>query len=373
MDIDIREAIREDIHEATRRYERWLASHVALVAADVELKHARMRAGVFPFMRATFYRWCQLWRARAGDAGAGTRVAAVADLHLENFGTWRDTEGRLVWGVNDFDEATRLPWPQDLARLAASAHLAVVDEHLALARRDACAAIVEGYRDGLERGGRPFVLEERHGWLRRLATSELRDPIAFWEKLDALPTARAPDASAVAALAAAMPAGVRVERVCRRVAGMGSLGRPRFVALGTWGDGGIAREAKAAAPSAWVWATGRASLGDGADGALAPRGGVRVPDPTVHRAGPWLVRRLAPHCTRIELAELPEQHDEERLLRAMGFETANVHLETRGARDVLLRELRARAGKTRGGAWLDGLARPLAEAVERDWERWRAG
>jgi hypothetical protein len=361
-----------DIHEATRRYERWLASHMTLVAADVELKHARMRMAVFPFMRATFYRWCQLWRARAGDAGAGTRVAAVADLHLENFGTWRDSEGRLVWGINDFDEAARLSWPQDLARLAASAHLAVGDQHLTVRRRDACAAIVDGYREGLERGGRAFVLEERHAWLRRLATSELRDPIAFWEKMNALPAARAPDATAVAALAAAMPPGVPIGRVCRRVAGMGSLGRPRFVALGAWGGGGIAREAKAIAPSAWVWATGRVGVGDDAT-ALAPRGDVRVPDPTVHGAGGWLVRRLAPHCTRIEIAELPQEHDEERLLRAMGFETANIHLETRGARDAIRRELRAHAGKSRGAAWLDALARPLAEAVERDWEQWRAG
>ena len=28
----------------------------------------------------------------------------------ENFGTWRDADGRLVWGVNDFDEAAVMPW-----------------------------------------------------------------------------------------------------------------------------------------------------------------------------------------------------------------------------------------------------------------------
>jgi len=32
-------------------------------------------------------------------------VLAVGDLHVENFGTWRDAEGRLIWGVNDFDES----------------------------------------------------------------------------------------------------------------------------------------------------------------------------------------------------------------------------------------------------------------------------
>src|SRR5260370_32652719 len=47
-------------------------------------------------------------------------VLAVGDLHVENFGTWRDAEGRLTWGVNDFDEAYPLPYTIDLARLATS-------------------------------------------------------------------------------------------------------------------------------------------------------------------------------------------------------------------------------------------------------------
>jgi hypothetical protein len=46
---------------------------------------------------------------------------AVGDLHLENFGIWRDAEGRLVWGVNDFDEAHPMAFTNDLVRLAVSA------------------------------------------------------------------------------------------------------------------------------------------------------------------------------------------------------------------------------------------------------------
>src|ERR1039458_5738131 len=33
------------------------------------------------------------------------KVLAVGDLHVGSFGTWRDTEGRLSWGVDDFDES----------------------------------------------------------------------------------------------------------------------------------------------------------------------------------------------------------------------------------------------------------------------------
>ncbi len=352
-----------DIHASTNGYERWLAGHMRLVAADLALKHARMRAAIFPFMRATFYRWCQVWRQLAVDvdAGAATRVMAVGDLHLENFGTWRDVEGRLVWGINDFDEATRLPWTQDLARLATSAHLAIGDDHLCIKRRDACAVILDGYREALEKGAQPFVLEERNVWLRRVATTDLRDPVAFWQRMDALPPARGPDRAAVAALASAMPEADLPLRLCRRVAGMGSLGRPRFVALAEWQGAKIAREAKATAPSAWVWAAGRQAR---ATGPVA-----HSSDPTVRHVGAWIVRRLAPHCTRIELGELPRERDEERLLHAMGFETANVHLRTRGARERLRAEVRAR----KDAGWLNALAKTLATEIERDWQRWRAG
>jgi hypothetical protein len=354
-------AARSDIREATDGYERWLGAHVRLVPADLALKHERMQTAIFPFMRATFYRWCQLWRELAASERPLMRVRAVGDLHLENFGTWRDLEGRLVWGINDYDEATTLVWSQDLVRLAVSAHLAIADEHLAMRRRDASAAILEGYRDGLERGPRSFALEEHNGWLRRLATNEQRDPVAFWDKMDALRTAREPDAEAVRLLLAALPGGDVQARICRRVAGMGSLGRPRFVALAEWRGGGVAREAKATAPSAWVWACG------GAGGARGPV--AASADPTVRHEGRWLIRRLAPHCTRIELPDLPRERDEERLLAAMGFEIANVHLATRGARERIRREVDARDGS----GWLNELAKTLTAAIERDWRRYRAG
>ncbi|HEY6475817.1 MAG TPA: DUF2252 family protein, partial [Polyangia bacterium] len=234
----------EDIRRATRRYEEWLGGLLPLVRADLAAKHRRMREGPFFFMRATFYRWCQLWRARArelGDVARAAPVAAVGDLHLENFGTWRDSDGRLIWGINDFDETTTLPWTQDLVRLAASAHLAIFADHLAMRRRSACEAILEGYRAGVEAGGRPFVLEETHGWLRGVATSELRHPTVFWAKLDGLRTAPSVDRGAAAAIDGAMPAGNLPIRYARRVAGLGSLGRPRFVGIADWRGGRVAR------------------------------------------------------------------------------------------------------------------------------------
>ena len=355
----------EDIHRATRRYEKWLAGFMPLGAADLREKHRRMRLGPFLFLRATYYRWCQLWRALADDASAAAPVTAVGDLHLENFGTWRDSDGRLVWGINDFDETVTLPWTQDLVRLAVSAHLAILAEHLVVRRRTACAAILAGYHDGVAAGGRPFVLEETHAWLRRTATGELRHPAAFWERLNALPTTRDVDPQAAAAIRAAMPARGLAIRFARRVAGLGSLGRPRFVGIADWRGGFVAREAKATAPSAWRWASGSRLTAHAAYARVLARA-VRVPDPTVHVARGWLIRRLAPHCSRIELADLPFQRDEERLLYAMGFETANVHLGTPKIGAVLRRQLGSRRG-----SWLHMLSKRLTAEVLRDWKAWQ--
>jgi uncharacterized protein (DUF2252 family) len=131
-----------------------------------------------------------MWPLVCPELAKGPQVLAVGDLHVENFGTWRDSEGRLIWGVNDFDEAYPLSYANDLVRLAVSAHLAVAAGHLPLKRKDICDAILEGYREGLESRGLPFVLGEKHEWLRRIAESKLRDPIHFWAKIDGCPQSR---------------------------------------------------------------------------------------------------------------------------------------------------------------------------------------
>ena len=55
------------------------------------------------------------WMAEHGD-----RVWIQGDLHVENFGTYMDADGRLVFDVNDFDEAYLAPWTWDLRRFVAS-------------------------------------------------------------------------------------------------------------------------------------------------------------------------------------------------------------------------------------------------------------
>ena len=50
-----------NIQKATRQYEQWLTAYTPLVKADLDFKHQQMALGVFPFLRATYYRWAQVW------------------------------------------------------------------------------------------------------------------------------------------------------------------------------------------------------------------------------------------------------------------------------------------------------------------------
>jgi len=145
------------------------------------------------------------------------------------------------------------------------------------------------------------------------------------------------------------------------------LGRERFVALADWRGGKIAREAKALAPPAYRWARkGGNAKGIFYEDVLTKS--VRSRDPFVHLiGGRWIVRRLAPDCARVELAALPKERDESRLLFEMGFETGNVHLGSRAAVKAVLRDLR-----TRGSHWLHEAASAMAKATLEDWDDWRS-
>jgi len=353
------------IQKATARYEEWLGSVMTLIPADLEHKHEQMSAELFPFLRATYYRWAQIFPEVSKDLTSAPVVLAVGDLHVENFGTWRDSEGRLVWGINDFDEAWRLPYTHDLVRLAVSARLASSQNPNGLTPKESAAAILHGYTDALASGGRPFVLAEHHSLLREMAIHRLKEVCSFWEKLDkCTPVKGKVPASAVKGIVKMMPGPELRTRCVHRVAGLGSLGRQRFVALAQWHAANIAREAKAMAPSACWWAAG----GKGPRRILYQEildTAVRCIDPYVKQKGKWIVRRLAPDCSRIELSQLPKERSEKVLLEAMGFETANVHIGS-GKTRVIQADL-----KKRGADWLTEAADDMLKAVREDWDDWR--
>ncbi len=145
----------------------------------------------------------------------------------------------------------------------------------------------------------------------------------------------------------------------------GSLGRPRYVATGSCNGGLVAREAKAWLPSAWGWAKGKPKQHAYADRLL--NHAVRQPDPYYAVKNSYVVRRIGPHCGRIELADFAKRRDERLILKDMGRETANLHLATPRQKAKLLRDLGAR-----GPDWLYKAAYAMANATKQEWEDFRS-
>src|SRR6188768_963889 len=137
-------------------YETWLRAHCRVVKADLKEKHRKMQKNAFAFLRATYFRWARTIESVCPELAAAPVVACVGDIHVENFGTWRDADGRLVWGVNDYDEAAIMPYPLDLVRLAASIRLA---PKLDVSNTAAAEALLRGYREGLDQP-QPALLYE---------------------------------------------------------------------------------------------------------------------------------------------------------------------------------------------------------------------
>jgi hypothetical protein len=354
-----------NIIEATKSYEAWMAAQTRLLPEDLALKHQRMREELFPFLRATYYRWAQVWPQVCPECVKDVKVLAVGDLHVENFGTWRDIDGRLVWGINDFDECYPLPFTHDLVRLAVSACLAIDAGQLDLTPRTASAAILDGYRGCLAAGGRPFILADESTPLRTMARERLNTPEKFWNKLHSFPAVRGTVPSGVVrAIRESLPDGGIALKFLHRVAGLGSLGKQRFTAVGSWLGGQIAREVKALTVSACRWAAG--GKGDGAiNYGRILKLAVRCPDPMVVVRGGWLLRRLSPDCFKILLSGLPKKRNETELLYSMGWESANIHLGSVGTAKL------AACLKQKRGDWLHQAGKAMRDQTFNDWKEWR--
>jgi uncharacterized protein (DUF2252 family) len=204
-------------------------------------------------------------RASAGLAHAALNLAALppaptgwvcGDLHLSNFGCFRGLDRLVYFDLNDFDEAARLPVSVDLLRLLAS--ILTSGPGLSLARHaaEALAAVALAHYAAALARGKAFWLEREtargpiHALLEQVSTRRRRTLLARRTQLRGgrrtilidhqryLPLPR--DSELRDQLAAALrtlgqlhesPEFFRPRDFARRVAGMGSLGLPRYVAL----------------------------------------------------------------------------------------------------------------------------------------------
>lgn len=355
-----------NIIKSTRKYESWLRKELDIFEEDLALKKEVIAKNPFTFLRGTFYRWMQVFPDVCKKAWHAPKVLSVGDLHAENFGTWRDAKGELVWGVNDFDEAASLPYTLDLVRLATSVELASEAEELKITLTEACEAILDGYREGLEKGGEPFVVHGDRDWLSDAYVKSERSAEKYWQKLNQLPLMeKETPPEVMSMLEAGLPSQGMDYRILHRQAGTGSLGRPRYTALAEWQGGFVAVEAKALIPSAALWARKKHQGADVKYEEILARA-VRGLDPNVKVYDGWVVRGLAPDHCRIDLDELGPERDEARMMRAMGWEVANIHLGTRAAVKDVLEDLKDRKKK-----WLVKYADRMVGAVIDDWEMWK--
>lgn len=160
-----------------------------LLAADpaaFRVKFRKMAASAFAFYRGTaglFYRDLEEYAAQDGggkDSGPylderTARVWIHGDLHAENFGTYMDATGKLIFNVNDFDEAYVGPFTWDLKRFAASVALigyakALGDKQItdlvrtyAAAYRERIHALASGTKRSDKDELPPFTLDTAEG------------------------------------------------------------------------------------------------------------------------------------------------------------------------------------------------------------------
>jgi len=365
-----------DIVRSTEAYEEWIKRRTDISGRLLEKKHVRMAEGAFPFLRATFYRWVEQWPDVCPQLARRDEdvVLVVGDLHVENFGVWRDSRERHVWGVNDFDDACELPFTSDLVRLAASVGLAAEQQQVTTSPARFCAWLLEGYKAGLQSQGEALLVKD-HETLRVLTENTAEEPVKFWKKaLDSPELDRADLPKGLEAMfGASFQRAVTLTFLQQRnPGGLGSLGRRRYTALvkGQGGQSYEAREAKALVPSALYWIAGQSQMRS--QTATLLQHAIRMPDPFFQVHDHWLIRQLAPDVAKIDL---PQGESDERLrlapdlLRLMGREAANVHIGSRspGYLTERLALLERKAGKK----WLVQAAEAMIDCTRADYKRWK--
>jgi hypothetical protein len=264
-------------------------------------------------------------------------LLAVGDLHVENFGVWRDSWSD--WSGESTTSTKPASFP--LQTISSAGHERLAGGRgrgLKVPANRVCALLLNGYRAGLRAEGKPILLSDgSRKALIELTKDTQEEPKQFWkEKLNPddnpeVGAGRLPKGLEEMFRASFRPGAELTFREQRSPGGLGSLGRRRFTAVATTKKGvQTAREAKALVPSALYWCAGRNHMAS--QTATLLQHAFRFPDPHFQVHDKWLVRELAPDIAKIEM---PENERDKRLALApdllclMGHETANVHLGSR--------------------------------------------
>ena len=222
----------------------------------LRLKLRKMRADPFTFFRGADHLYCRDWpELRPPDVGPDVLISG--DLHLENFGAHRTTEGDFRYDLNDFDEAVVAACSFDVVRCATSIILASEQWKLRPSQATGMAlAYLENYREAVlkaveTRSVHEIVPHGGHGPIQEIlgstaiATQAQLLKAKTRRKADGRPLIRRTDTVVDVSrkrfdeVAAALeshgqlgkPGAFKVHDLAFRIVGVGSLGVRRYMAL----------------------------------------------------------------------------------------------------------------------------------------------
>jgi uncharacterized protein (DUF2252 family) len=137
------------------------------VPALLKLKHHLMAQSPFVYFRGAA-------PVMAADLAlipnTGIEAQICGDAHVRNLGAFAAPDGRLVFDINDFDEAIRGPFEWDLKRMAASLVLAGRESrHKESSARDAVQHCILRYCEQMRAFARIPLLEAARFQVHRLA------------------------------------------------------------------------------------------------------------------------------------------------------------------------------------------------------------
>ncbi|MHC1480128.1 DUF2252 domain-containing protein [Frateuria aurantia] len=368
-------------------------------AALLARKYAAMRTDPFVFLRGS----CHLFYARLPSAGVLRKAPAswiCGDLHMENFGSYKGDNQLVYFDLNDFDEATLAPCSWELLRLLTSVRFAMSDLGL---KGDAidhlCEVTVDAYASELQHGKARWIERDTADGLIGELLGNLRSRRDLLAKrtivedgrrrlrvdgLKLLPASQ-DQSRAVRKLlkqvgkARKATAYFEVLDVARRVAGTGSLGVARYIAL-VQGKGGEDGQAlldlkQALGSSLHPGLEMRARWSTPAEQVVAIQRRMQAVSPALLQAvvmdgTSFVLRALQPSEDRVDLhTDKGSAAHLQGLLVRMGQLTAWAQLRSSG-RDgsACADDLIAYALKRRWKHRLVDLSAECAQRVQRDWK-----
>jgi uncharacterized protein (DUF2252 family) len=369
-------------------------------------KFAAMRATPFTFFRATAHLFYEA-RDLLDPVADAPSVWSSGDLHLENLGCYKGDNGLAYFDLNDFDEAGLAPLTWDLVRLVASALLGAGPGTLSPAdRTDIARTMLRYYGEHLREGKARWIerataegpvrqlLRQAKRRTRRalLANRTERSGPSRIFRLEVgrhHPALKSEHRGVKVLLervgrAHHDPAFFRTRDVVRRVAGMASLGIPRFAVL-VEGRGSpnnnYLLDLKAAVPSTLANASPvrQPSWASEAERVVTVQNWVQAVSPALLMPVKWgrhslVLRELQPTADRLRAAQWRLRGEElDHLIRAVTGVTAWGHLRAAGRRGADgIDALVAFGESSRWRRPVLAAARAMARRTLDEWKAFRA-